>query len=360
MPICPTCGKKIALSWQMEKHQKSSRCKLHVKTKELERVSGDLHVMCGNVEKLQAALIALEKEHRPQQPYLPDAEMQKNMEKIMNKLQEIWALIKHEAQEIHSSEHQPANFSIASSTLSTDNSPILSETQTVQSVQPLSPENGNQSNTILSPADRVSLMRSELKEYFKQTRPSVIKLAESHQVPHLIEIFSKLASADVDEPDAVLSEQKIIPVTAQTNQTVNILQQSSDSHLTNAILKDETINPDKAISYQMVKSADVPSEVLIRKDILTQPQTVSISSSQQTEFSLVHSEDEKILIPNPIAYNSHNQNVNRKHLSISTTQNDSSESIGGLEKWYNAHDIGTQTTIMSKHRKPHSAKALGK
>lgn len=97
MPSCPTCGKKIALSWQMEKHQKSSRCKLFVKTKELERVNGDLHIMCGNVEKLQAALIALEKEHKSSrfQPLShSDTEAQESMKKIMDKLQEICDLIK--------------------------------------------------------------------------------------------------------------------------------------------------------------------------------------------------------------------------------------------------------------------------
>jgi len=339
----------------MEKHQKSSRCKLYAKTKELERVSSDLRIMCGNVEKLQNALNSLGKDV---QPHSPDMEMRNNMEKIMNKLQEIWDLVKHETRELHSSESQPlANVSSVSAIRTTDNSPILESshaTQTsVQESQPVSP---------LSPADRVSLMRTELKEYLKHARPSVIKLAESRQVPHLIELFSKLASSETNEDEHVSLpiSQKIIPILEQqADDIVQTLQQVSD--MENMIRRSETI--ENAMIYKIVPSDDLSGEeMLIKRGVEIQPENIS-SVIQKTDVSMIYSEEkmpisainmercpDQIVKPTLLTITSQNEEI---------LQGTKSPEIMNIEKSRGFCDIGIQTTSVTKRRKPHSAKVLG-
>lgn len=366
MPVCPTCGKKIALSWQMEKHQKSSRCKLYLKTKEFDRVSGELQVMCRNVEKLQAALLALEQE---KQIYIPDPESRKHMDQIMNKLQQIWDFIQ---QEHNSPEPHPANTSSSSSICSTENSPVVSETQTII---PSSPENGNTNNLSVSASEHVISMHNELKEYLKHARPSVIKLAESHQVPHLIDLFSKLAA---DEPEnevrhirnspPPIAEQKIpIPEIIQKRENVdkiiNTLQQiSTGSDAEVIIQKDKPANPNKSIIYQEISRYGSPNEEIVGKDAETQ---INISDLQKLEpfdsdvgkrsICKINIED------NNLTSNSINLSSALQNEKVSIPNNEIGHGMQARTRSdaYISCDIGTQTVI-NRSRKPHSAKALGK
>lgn len=364
MPVCPTCGKKIALSWQMEKHQKSSRCKLYLKTKEFDRVSGELQVMCRNVEKLQAALLALEQE---KQVYIPDPESRKHMEQIMSKLQQIWYFIQKER---NFPEQRPT---VSSSICSTENSPVLSETQTIC---PLSPETGNQNTLSVSASDRVVLMHNELKEYLKHARPSVIKLAESHQVPHLIDLFSNLATdkseneiRHVNHSSPPIPKQKIpfsevIPQRDHVDKIINTLQQiSTGSDAEVIIQKDKPADPSKSIIYQQISRYGSPSEEIVGKDAETQ---INIPNLQKLESS--DSDTGKQFISKII--NIEDNSLTSNSLNLSAALQDEKVLIPNKEIGQcmqtrtrsDAHiscDIGTQTVI-NRSRKPHSAKALGK
>lgn len=356
MPICPTCGKKIAMSWQMEKHQKSSRCKLAVKTKEFNRVSEDLRIMCGNVEKLQAALIALEKEKQ-----LPpsDTESRKNMEQIMNKLQEIWDFIKHE---IHSSEPRSPLLDIfpsTSSTCSTERSPILSTIKTITS------ENGNKNdssiNANIDATNRIFLMRNELKEYLKNARPSVVKLAESHQVPHLIDLFSRFERNEKtdnvhleNKSTSRVSQQEIVPilVTGENSQeckTTNTPQISSETNQVPETKNNETMSTNISNTRQTeITSEDKVSSIRDKFPIIQQPVNGNITM-HNSDVNIDHD-----IIPytsHPLIDNSRTSKV----LIQDIKQHDSAE----IETTNSSCDIGTQTITINKQRKPHSAKALG-
>lgn len=365
MPVCPTCGKKIALSWQMEKHQKSSRCKLYLKTKEFDRVSGELQVMCRNVEKLQAALLALEQE---KQVYIPDPESRKHMEQIMSKLQQIWDFIQ---QEHNSPEPHPANTSSSSSICSTENSPVVSETQTII---PSSPENGNTNNLSVSASDRVISMHNELKEYLKHARPSVIKLAESHQVPHLIDLFSKLAA---DEPENKVSHtshshppipgqipiSEIIQKRENVDKIINTLQQISVGSDAEVIIqKDKPADPSKSIIYQEISRYGSPNEEIIGKDAETQINIPDLQKLEPNDSDVGKQSICKIIniADNSLTSNSLNLSSALQNEKVSIPNNEIGHGMQTRTRSdaYTLCDIGTQTVHRS--RKPHSAKALGK